>query len=159
MKCSCCKIEMKEGKASCNICGMPTLAGDEKIRASVISEIRHKHLDNVSVSVKTYRYEVAEGKVSENTSEYVKIADAINLKFDEIQWLNVEFEGLESQRKFEVELLVGKKGKEQSKKVTFTPSKSISHQKVGICLKPGFQCAVVVGSQKSFETSETFSLI
>jgi len=158
MKCLCCGIELKEGKAICNICGLPTLAGDDNVRANVINETRHKYLDNVFVSVNTYNYQAENGRLSEKGSEYVRLGDAFELTMDKIQWLNMEFEEIESKKKFELELLIDKKGKKEYKTVTIVPSKNISHKKIGICLKAGFNCAIAVGNQDSFEMSEQFSL-
>ncbi len=162
MKCECCKNEIKEGKTICSVCGMTLLTGDDinpTVKASVIEDIRQKYLKDTTLLLKTYEYEISDGKVTENGTKIIRLFDALQLKNDVVKMLSHDFEEVVSSRDFALEIIVRKNGKDTTHQLKFKPTKEISHKRIGVQLTPGFRCRIYVGSGDNFIASDEISLI
>lgn len=161
MLCKCCYTEVPYGKAKCIVCGCILLfAGDKQTdEADILVQVhRERKLKSVSVSLKTYDYLCENGEVSLVSSDFVKLADALDLEYEKIKWFD-GYEPLESGRSFSITIGVNNGGEQREVVLSMTPTEPIEHSSLGLVLESGFMVRLVVGSEQSKLYSEPISLV
>lgn len=160
MQCRCCMFEVENGKASCPVCGFPTLGLITPQMHSVLSEYRTDKIQDISVGIMAYKYDIdPAGNVTEKGTEYVKLADADSLEYGEVLWLDKQFERIESNRSISIDICVSKGGSETVVNVEVTPDEAIDCGGVGLFLDSGFAVRLAVGNKDVFFLTEPVSLL
>ena len=161
MRCSCCNAIIGTGQAKCTICGFPLLIGgnDNEMSQKLIHNHKSKKIGSISIMIKTYSYEMDEKNILKEEAEYYNLAFASELKLGEIQWMDSEFEPLESARDIELTLQITNNDQTDDKTVLIHPEKIISHSRIGVMLSDGFTIQIAVGSKEEYVLSEALSLI
>lgn len=150
MLCRCCKYDVANGKATCPVCGFPTLGDTGSEMQSYIQEYRKNKLADISIHVKTYCYQV-DGNDIFTESAYTKFADAADLEMDKVIWFNKEFEKFESDREITIDIRICRQGGEdRTANVTFSPDRAISHSGLGIILDAGFTIRFAIGDKNEY---------
>lgn len=162
MKCKCCYNEVDSKNTICHVCGFPLVIGQgvsEDIVRSLVNETRNKYLGGVSVNVRLYCYEVKDHSVVEAGSPVSHFFDALELKLDQDLFFTDQFEAVPSSREFNLDLEINRNGTVTSLSVPFKPSKTISHERLGARLMPGFRFRLIVGSEDNYVASKEYPLI
>ena len=157
IKCLCCNAEIGEEQMSCPVCGLPTLgeAPDE-----YIAELRKERLSGITVDAVVHSYDVEGSSVNELENEYIRLASAEELVYNDVKWFSEEFEPLDTDEPFSVELCItNKDGNKNNVSVELVPEGTVSRTFMGIILSDGFSIKLAAGNSSSYITSETVSLV
>lgn len=161
MICRFCKSEMDNGEIRCSVCGFTHINFTEEDSTGALDHMldtyKNKKLGGVTVDIIGYKYTIENGRVSEEGSNAIKIADASKLVFDEVTWSEKEFYGSESEKDIEVAVQVGRDEKKEYKlSLHITPCESM---KAGVIMLDGFKAKVAMGTETEYTVSDEFPLL
>ncbi len=160
MQCRCCMFEVENGKASCPVCGFPTLGGISSEHQSIIDEYRTNKLKNISIDILAYRYSIdGSGGITEYDSEYIKLAEALSLTYGEVLWIDDKFESFEANRSIVLDISICKGDVRKECRVDLVPGEPVDCSGFGIYLDRGFIIKLAVGDKNKYHLTESISLI
>ena len=160
MQCKCCKHQVADGNAICDVCKFPMVAGAGVNMEGYAQQFRSTLLNGCSISIKVYHYDSnGSGKLVEQKSEYVKIADALVLPYRQVLWFGDEFNPPAVMRDIELNLRVSGQGKSLDITVTAALNKSMKCARLGLYLDDGFAVRVAVGTPEDYVLSDDFSIL
>lgn len=161
MQCNCCRGNIEAGQAKCPVCGFPILIGGDNSDATKAIILKHKknRLTPVSVSLRIYNYICEDGSVREESTEYVKLSDAVNLEYGKITWSDKTYEDLCSSDPFILTVQIQNGSEKTEHQLRFVPDSDISRSAAGIVLGDGFTVRLAVGSKEHYILSDALSLL
>ncbi len=160
MQCRCCMFEVENGKASCPVCGFPTLGGISPEKQSIIEEYRTNKLKNISIDILAYRYSInGSGGITEPISEYIKLADALSLTYGEVLWIDSKFESFEANRSIVIDISICKGDVRKECRVDLASGEPVDCGGLGIYLDKGFTIKFAVGNENNYHLTESISLL
>lgn len=161
MQCRCCMHNVEDGMARCNVCGFPMGFNRNAGVDDIAKQFREKRLNGVSIDVKFYYYEQinSSGELAEQKSEYITVADALSLIYQEVIWFEGEFNPPEVERDITLEVRVNFPDKTVEQTLTAGLDKASKCVKLGVYLDEGFSARLAVGTQESYVLSEGVSLM
>lgn len=160
MQCRSCMHNAEEGMARCDVCGFPMGFNRSAGVDEIAKQFREKRLNGVSVDVKFYYYEQnSSGDLVEQKSEYITVADALSLTYQEVIWLADEFNPPEVARDITLEVRVNFPTKSVEHTLTVVLDQASKCVKLGLYLDEGFSARLAVGTQESYVLSEGVSLM
>lgn len=161
-ECICCGNMVDNNETFCKICGLPLLFGkdvSDDIKNKLADENRRKYLENISINLITYQYEIDKNTVKDSENEEIELVKAIDLNRNNIIWLDKNFDGIDSDRNFILEIIIIHNEVRKKIDIKFIPKKKISHEKIGAILMPGFKFKIAVGERDDYILSDEMSLI
>lgn len=160
MQCICCKGNVEAGQAICPVCGIPLLAGnDSEAMQEFIQNYKKKKLEPISIFLKIYHYSCADGKLTDDGEEYIKLADVAELEQGQFLWSSSSYEEIVSDTPFTLTVRIQNGDKQTEKELSITPEKAISHEMIGVVLGDGFTLCIAVGDMENYTLSETIELM
>ncbi len=144
----------------CGICGFThvSFTDGEHTEAleKMIAKYRSTRLGGITIELVSHRYTIENGRFSDYASERIPLANASELKMDEIVWLDQTFFGSESDKTIVVEICVGKE-----KKLYYNFSFDIhaaENLQVGVKMTAGLKARIAVGNAEKYVLSDEFDL-
>lgn len=160
MQCKCCMHSVRDGSAVCDICGFPLLASPGTDIDKIAADFRAQRLEGCSVAVMIYYYEADDlSNLVERNSEYVLIGNALSLEYQQILWLDYEFNPPDVQRSIELDVRVLRPDSYTEKKLTADIGDTLKCSALGMYLDEGLTIRLAVGSPERYVLTDAASLI
>ncbi len=160
IQCNCCMHQNKEGSAVCELCKFPLLANAGFDMDEAAAQFRRQRLDGCSVAVKLYYYTPdSSGNLSEQKTEFVRVADALSLNYHEIKWLSEEFNPPDITRDIELTVRVDRPSSSVEKTVTAHVTNTLRCSRLGLYADEGLTLRMAVGDQDAYVLSDALSLV
>ena len=160
IQCKCCMHLNQNDSAMCEACRLPLIASGGVDMDVVGTQYRRQLLDGCSIALKVYYYEPdASGNLVEQRSEYVTVANAMELGFREVKWFADEFNPPEIKREIELTVRVQRPDGYTDKTLRAGLKKSTRCSCVGLFLDEGLKVSFAVGSKEDYILSDAVSLL
>ncbi len=161
MICMFCNENMADGEIRCPVCGFThmnfTEEGGSEVIKNMLLSYKQRRLGDVSVEISVFKYVIDNGKISSESSQPLKIADARDLEIDKPVWLDKEFYGTETEREIKLELHLG--GSEKKDHTVAMKLPPCQNMKIGCVLESGLRIRLLAGTPEAPVSSEQFQLV
>lgn len=157
MQCKCCMKSMESDRAVCPVCGFSALGNPKQ---SDVEDFRSLRLRGINISVKVYYYEKnSVGDLEEKKSEYITVANASQLRYREVFWLEKEFESFDVDHDIELDVGIFNGSENIHATLSAAIKNPLTCARLGLWIDDGFVVHLVVGSKEQFVYSQGVALI
>lgn len=165
MRCLSCDGDVKTGAARCPHCGFPILLITEDTKEAKAERLQlarqyfQKKLSGIQIRINTYTYQYQAGRLSLAQKREMLLANAADLQIGKKIWHSQKFgaAGKPQTITFPVMLTFGHDCRTVPVKVEVPKTEGFNY--IGVVLDAGLSAHIVVGDDRSYGSSEAFSLI
>lgn len=164
MRCRVCNSEIDTGIAKCPKCGFPVLqmvkgdVAEEKKMNELAENFRKKKVETVSVQMVVYSNGIENDKPKVIKEDYILLAKGEQLLGHEIIWYPENFARLSGDCKLRVRL-IRTNGESQDVDISVENPNIMDFWKIGVAPQDGMAFKIVLGSKKSYSSSEKISYL